>query len=200
MEFAAGKQIFGSSSSSSIDNFDNKKNDWQFTNEEFWTHDIGRQNCGPLSASTSVDKALNGTAQYVFEMIQPVLTANNCEFFVNAGRRTIAQGRQVDTAAKEEEEATLTNSDLGESRLSDLHPGALQHLRHLLQTRLYPLLQLRFGNQDEFTLYDGFILGSIVPSKSQPVHRDASLLTLNIPLSAPTQFAGGGTYVEPLEA
>jgi hypothetical protein len=41
------------------------------------------------------------------------------------------------------------------------------------------MLQERLGVED-LAVYDGQILGSIAPSISQPVHRDASLLTLNI--------------------
>jgi hypothetical protein len=53
------------------------------------------------------------------------------------------------------------------------------------------MLQERLGVKD-LAVYDGLILGSITPSISQPVHRDASLLTLNIALSSHTDFQGGG--------
>ena len=92
-----------------------------------------------------------------------------------------------------------SNSDLGEARLSFLPPAAIEILRKNLREKLYPMLQSRYGADKDLTLYDGLILGSVAPSVSQPVHRDASLITINIPLSPQEAFRGGGTYLEPLE-
>jgi hypothetical protein len=99
---------------------------------------------------------------------------------------------EVDPSRKDWE---VTNSDLGEARLSGLPPDILNHLRGILDDKLYPMLESRFAVHN-LTVYDGLILGSIAPSQSQPVHRDASLLTINIPLSDSAGYTGGGTYIE----
>ena len=71
-------------------------------------------------------------------------------------------------------------------------------LQETLQTRFYPLLKNQFG-VDDLVLYDGLVLGKQAPTRSQPIHRDASLLTLNVALSALDDYDGGGTYIEALD-
>ena len=83
-----------------------------------------------------------------------------------------------------------SNSALGEARLSFLPPAAIEILRKNLREKLYPMLQSRYGADKDLTLYDGLILGSVAPSVSQPVHRDASLITINIPLSPQEALTG----------
>jgi hypothetical protein len=63
-------------------------------------------------------------------------------------------------------------------------------------------LEDRFGvAAKDFVLYDALILGIVAPAKSQPIHRDASLVTINIALSSTESFrGGGGTYFEGLDS
>jgi tetratricopeptide (TPR) repeat protein len=96
-----------------------------------------------------------------------------------------------------------SNSQLGEARVSQL-PIAREWLRHVLHTRLFPLLESRFGIQaQDLTLQDSLIIGYGYFGKgaeSQPVHRDSSLLSLTVALSPSTQYTGGGgTYFEGLD-
>lgn len=196
VQFEIGSKVFGSSASvrlegaSSVDSFDDK---------DFRTYDVGRTNFGPVTDPSQ----FSNHCHLLYETLEPVMTPEDCEFFIDAARKSISQGRAAesqDTPAADQDEngRDRTNSELGEVRLSALPPDALERLRTVLRQKLYPLLESRFGDKNDLTLYDGLILGSIAPATSQPVHRDASLLTLNIPLSAPEEFSGGGTYVEPL--
>ena len=77
-------------------------------------------------------------------------------------------------------------------------PKTRAWLQDTLQSRFFPLLKSRFG-VDDLVLYDGLVLGNQAPSRSQPIHRDASLLTLNVALSRLEDFEGGGTYIEVLD-
>eukprot|EP00536_Pseudo-nitzschia_multiseries_P001065 jgi/Psemu1/180020/e_gw1.13.89.1 len=77
-------------------------------------------------------------------------------------------------------------------------PKTRTWLQETLRTRFYPLLKDRFG-VDDVVLYDGLVLGNLAPTRSQPIHRDASLLTLNVALSPLDDYDGGGTYIEALD-
>ena len=190
-EFQRGAAIFGVSD-------EPDPNTW--SDDEFASYDIGQGNAGP---SESVFQ--NGS--YVFQTKQPILSPEECEYWIQTARDTIAAERVAEqeaaTSTTKENKSRFandrTNAQLGEARLSSLPPEAIAQLRTLLQTKLYPILQSRFGMKN-LSVYDGLILGSIAPATSQPVHRDAGLLTINIALSPKDGFVGGGTYIEGLEA
>lgn len=134
----------------------------------------------------------------VFESKSPVLSDDECSFIVEEARETIlrglAQERRTDT---NDSPHTISNSQLIEARLSNM-PKTRDWLKETLPTRFYPLLKDRFG-LDDLVLYDGLVLANHAPTRSQPIHRDASLLTLNVALSSSTEYEGGGTYVEALD-
>lgn len=193
-EFQRGAAIFGVSD-------EPDPNTW--SDDDFASYDIGQGNAGP---SESVLR--NGN--YVFQTKQPILSSEECDYWIQTARDTIAAERAAEqeaaataqTPTKEKQSRFAndrTNAQLGEARLSSLPPEAIAQLRQLLQTKLYPILQSRFGMKN-LSVYDGLILGSIAPATSQPVHRDAGLLTINIALSPKDGFVGGGTYIEGLEA
>jgi tetratricopeptide (TPR) repeat protein len=85
-------------------------------------------------------------------------------------------------------------------------PRAREWLRAALHERFFPILESRFGvPENELTLHDALIIGYGyfgAGSRSQPVHRDSSLLSLNVALSPQTSFDanGGGTFFEGLPA
>ena len=189
-EFESGAQYFGQSSPKCNDTKDIKS--WR--TDDFTSYSVGTGNGGPSEL-----KLKDG--HVIFETKEAVFDDNTCDFFIQTARETIRQEKLSDQEKalhSDNSDGQTTNSDLGEARLSNLSPDALEKLNLLLQSNLYPMLQERLGVED-LAVYDGLILGSIAPSISQPVHRDASLLTLNIALSSPKEFQGGGTYIEGLE-
>mmetsp|Transcript_34471 Transcript_34471/g.75444 ORF Transcript_34471/g.75444 Transcript_34471/m.75444 type:complete len:496 (-) Transcript_34471:137-1624(-) len=187
-QFTNGAAVFGVSS-------DESSAEW--SDDDFIPHDVGIGNGGPTEHVLT-----NG--HLVYQTANPVLSSTECEYWIQTAREAIAAGRAAEAAASDEPRersrfSDRTNSELGEARLSSLPPDAVAKLRQLLQTRLYPVLESRYGITD-LTVYDGLILGSIAPARAQPVHRDASLVTLNIALSPKDGFTDGGTYVEGLES
>ena len=195
-QFQAGVKIFGSSATScTTDTTDTNK--YEHLDEDFKTYTIKEGYAGP-----SEDKLKNGNI--IYETIQPILTDTDCEEYIQAAIQSIQKEKMEIASSKAEIETTSAtqrfNSDLGEARLSQLSPKTIDKLQALLQNKLYPMLLSQFGPDHELTVYDGLIIGHVAPSMSQPVHRDASLLTLNIPLSSPGDFSGrsngGGTYIE----
>ena len=154
--------------------------------------------------NTGTDATYLQTGDTVFESQQPVLTEEECQAIIDEARTIIDQELQSannddDSPDNSEQQQTRarTNSQLSEAALSNM-PKARQWLQRTLSNRLLPLLESRFGVSN-LVLYDGLVLNAQAPSRSQPIHRDASLLTLNIALSSLDDFDGGGTYVEALD-
>ena len=196
-EFQRGAKIFGVSGD---DNSEVLASSWP--DDDFLSYDIGQGNAGP-------SESVLANGNYVYQTKQPILSPDECEYWIQTARDTIAAEReaeQKETAERrvdKEKQSRFandrTNAQLGEARLSSLPPAAIERLRELLRTKLYPILESRYGI-NSISVYDGLILGSIAPATSQPVHRDAGLLTINIALSPREGFVGGGTYIEGLEA
>jgi tetratricopeptide (TPR) repeat protein len=188
-EISRGKQLFDVISTVAADN----SHTW--SDADFIAYPLGTGNAG-----TDATYLQNG--DLVFESQQPLVTADECKAIIEEARATIAQGL-IGEADKQNSETSdqariLTNSQLGEARLSQMPPARLQWLQETLQKRFLPLLEDRFG-VGNLILYDGLVLGHQAPSRSQPIHRDASLLTLNVALSSLDEFDGGGTYIEALD-
>lgn len=175
--------------------------------ENFIGRDIGIDNAG-MDA-----KYLPKNGNMVFESLSPIVSDEECSLIVREARDTIAQGlieeeakdrsgntqNSDDTdAVRDQRTNSISNSRLGEARLSNM-PQTRAWLQKTLSTRFYPLLKDRFGVND-LVLYNGLVLGNQAPTRSQPIHRDASLLTLNVALSTPQRdYDGGGTYLEALD-
>jgi hypothetical protein len=194
-EFNAGEEVFGSNILQNSQDGHPK----QWSDDDFISYSVGKGNGGPS------ESVLNN-GHLIFETKEAAIDESKCEYFIRMARETIerekyAEEQQLssgDGGTQDQQNGRRTNSELGEARLSKLPSEALGELNSLLQEKLYPILTNRFGTE-EVTVYDGLILGGIAPTTSQPVHRDASLLTLNIALSSPDDFAAGGTYIEGLE-
>ena len=124
----------------------------------------------------------------VYATKEPVVTAAECDALVAEAQASIdAKG------------ADDPRRVIGEAAVSEL-PRASAWLRTALVERFYPLLASRYGVAAEaLVLYESLLLKYEGPSTSQPMHRDASLVSLNVVLTEPASFAGGGTYFEGLE-
>lgn len=172
---------------------------YSWGDDDFVGVDIGEENAGV----DAICVPKNG--HMLFESRSPVLTEEECTFVIEEAKATIAQGlleqqqqqqQSPSTADSNSNTNSISNSELGEARLSNM-PKTRAWLRERLSDFFYPLLNDRFG-VDDLVLYDGLVMGHEAPTRSQPIHRDASLLTLNVALSAPTDYEGGGTYIEAL--
>jgi tetratricopeptide (TPR) repeat protein len=204
-QFYYGSQTFGTSSSSdSTTSTTSSGGNHIWTDEDFTTYQVKKGYAGP-------SESILQNGNIIYETKNPILDEEECQDFIQAAQQTIQNERDEQEAAVAAAESETgspesaastqrSNADLGEARLSNLPPQTLQKIKSMLETKLYPALISRFGIND-LTVYDGLIIGHIAPSASQPVHRDASLLTLNIPLSSPgiDYNGGGGVYVEGLE-
>jgi hypothetical protein len=185
-------QIHTNEYKTGVSNFGSSKGvigEWK--DSDFKSLSVGIGNAGPNELSLR-------RGDEVFSTTSPVLSPSECEYFIGQARKAIAEGKEEEQEGVEiqgRKDWERTNSDLGEAKVSCLSEGALDRLREILDDKLYPMLESRFGVSD-LTVYDGLILGSIAPSRSQPVHRDASLLTLNVVLSDIDSYTGGGTYIE----
>jgi len=190
-EVAGGKDAFCGKAI----NYDNGGDDNSFspswTDDDFLSHDIGENNAG--MDATYLPK--NGNR--IFESRLPVVTTEECRFIVEEAGVTIAQGLMNEEQPENQRANAISNSRLGEAKLSNM-PKTRAWLKETLQTRFYPLLKNRFG-VDDVVLYDGLVMGNHAPTRSQPIHRDASLLTLNVALSTMEDYEGGGTYIEALD-
>ena len=193
-EIAGGKEAFAELP----DNGNNKNlTTAVWSDDDFTSRDLGESNAG------SDGKSLPKNGSVVFESKSPVLTEDECRLIVDEARAIIQQGRIQEESGSDvtEEERQrsnyISNSQLGEARLSNM-PKTRAWLRETLYTRFYPLLKDRFG-VDDLVLYDGLVMGNLAPTRSQPIHRDASLVTLNVALSGCEEYDGGGTYVEALD-
>ena len=205
-EVAGGRKTFHNSFQKTIDDHSMTSSSW--SDDDFIGRDVGVQNAG--TDANYLPK--HGTM--VFESVSPVLTQEECSFIVQEARETIAQGLRMEQQQQQQQEEgdqcsndastdqrrpnAISNSQLGEARLSNM-PRTREWLSQTLPARFYPLLRDRFGVDDP-VLYDGLVLGTQAPTRSQPIHRDASLLTLNVALSCPSSdYQGGGTYLEALD-
>lgn len=168
-----------------------------WSDDDFIDRHLGEKNAG-MDANF-----LPKNGNTIFESLSPVLSEEECAFILEEARETIAKGLIEENSENENEPTekqqanSISNSQLGEARLSNM-PKTREWLQEALKTRFYPLLKDRFG-VDDLVLYDGLVLGNLAPTRSQPIHRDASLLTLNVALSACGDYEGGGTYIEALD-
>lgn len=188
IEVATGKDAFSGKSIIDADSISS----WD--DSDFIGRSIGDNNAG-MDANY-----LPKNGNQIFESKYPVLSKEECEFIIQEARDTISQGLDRERSQDDPEDKrvnAISNSELGEARLSNM-PKTREWLQETLRTRFYPLLKDRFG-LDDVTLYDGLVMGNIAPTRSQPIHRDASLLTLNVALSSLDDYEGGGTYIQALD-
>ena len=146
------------------------------------------------------DEAIFKVGDAIYQTRNPILTTEECNDLVSEARQIIQKGLASEQA--ESTDSRTTNSQLGEARVSGM-PKAREWLRHSLHDRFFPLLESRFGiSKDDFTLQDALVIGygclSDGGARSQPIHRDSSLISLNVALSPQTDYEDGGTFFEAL--
>jgi hypothetical protein len=169
-----------------------------WSDDNFVVYNVGKGNSGP-------DESILTGGDCIFRTVAPVLSDEECEALILEAKKVIAEGLMSDVADDNAGvgSASVSHSQLGEARVSQL-PVARAWLRHVLHTRLFPLLSSRFGiPAEDLTLHDGLVIGHGFPnndrgSRSQPIHRDSCLLSLNVALSRPSDYQGGGTLFEAL--
>ena len=164
----------------------------KWTNEDFLQQSVGVGNAGP-------DEFLLDNGDKIFQTKQPVISRDECDRLVKEARESIRDGLKE---PKYDMETTQPrNSQLGEARVSTL-PMAQAWLESIMHNTLFPLLESRFGcKAEDLTLHDALIIGYGyfgTPTQAQPLHRDSSILSLNIALSPFHDYEGGGTYFQGL--
>ena len=189
-EVAAGFDVFGRSDTSF------PKKEW--TDDDFFARSVGVGNAGP-------DEFVLTRGDEIFGTKAPVLSKDECNELIAEAKEVIEKGLEQDGVTQDQSQKLLTNSQLGEARVSQM-PRAKDWLRQALHERFFPILESRFGiPADEITLHDALIIGYGYfggAARSQPVHRDSSLLSLNVALSPRSDYDanGGGTFFESLPA
>ena len=164
----------------------------KWTNEDFLQQSVGVGNAGP-------DEFLLDNGDKIFQTKQPVISKEECDCLVKEASESIRNG--LKESVYDSEITQPRNSQLGEARVSTL-PMAQAWLKSIMHNSLFPLLESRFGcKAEDLTLHDALIIGYGyfgTPTQAQPLHRDSSILSLNIALSPFHDYEGGGTYFQGL--
>ena len=190
-EVANGFKVWGRSD----ENETSSAKEW--CDNDFIARSVGVGNAGPHEFALE-------RGHEIFETRQPVLSADECEDLIAEAREVISGGLKEEGIFQNDGHQP-TNSQLGEARVSQM-PRASKWLKEALHERFFPILQSRFGiPANELTLNDALIIGYGYfggGSRSQPVHRDSDILSLNVALSPQESFDpnGGGTFFEGLSA
>jgi len=171
-----------------------------WSDDDFVSRSVGQHNAGPDETD------IHDNSDVIFQSKEPLISNEDCQALIDEARNAITTGLELlkdeDLADKEgRRKNDPTNSELGEARVSTL-PQASEWLTKELQRTFFPILQNRFGvRANQLTLHDALIIGYGYfgnGARSQPVHRDSSLLSLNVALSPRSDYTGGGTYFEAL--
>ena len=156
-----------------------------FRDEDFRSHSVGASHmAGPDAASLAGASVVHTTRT-------PILSTDECAALRSEAAAAMARGATSDFTY-------TAKHRLGEVHVGEL-PVAREWLRRKLSHCLYPMLASRFAvAPDDLVLYDGLVVQYDASRNAtrQPVHRDGSLLTINVALSDPGDFVGGGTYFE----
>ena len=160
----------------------------------FHQFEITRGNAGP-----DEDK-LGGNGHVIFQSKTAVFSSMECDRLVSEAKHIIENRNLI-----RDQDGHLSNEAIGEVRVSNM-PQGKPFLQSMMHEMLFPLLESRFNTPShEMTLHDALIIGyghlnnGEGPSKAQPIHRDSSLISLNIALSENDSYEGGGTYFEGLD-
>ena len=167
-------------------------NDSNNHDEHYIAYSLHKSNAGP-------DASTIENSHVIFQSKQPIFTKEECQELIDEARHVITVGLTNDKRILDHQP---TNSELGEAKLSTM-PKSNQWFREKLHWTLFPILQDRFGvDAQQLTLTDALVIGYGFfgnGARSQPIHRDSSLLSLNIALSPTSDYIGGGTYFEALD-
>jgi tetratricopeptide (TPR) repeat protein len=165
----------------------------QWSDSDFRSYQVRKENAGPDEKDI-----FNGDV--IYQSKNPLFSALDCQALIDEARTAIDVGLRTERNNVIVRDRQPTNSELGEAKVSTL-PRAREWLRDQLHSKLFPVLRNRFGVGQFLTLHDALIIGYGYfggGCQSQPIHRDSSLLSLNVALSPRSDYEGGGTYFEAL--
>ncbi|KAL3893967.1 MAG: hypothetical protein SGPRY_013942 [Prymnesium sp.] len=158
-----------------------------FSSSDFETHEVGEERAAGPDAPFLRD------ASCIHITRRPVLTSDEIDDVINEATEAIQAGMQSNF--------TFTQRN----RLGEVHVAHLPKARAWLSTRLndtfFPMLESCFGVEaTSLRVFDSLVIhyDEARGGVRQPVHRDGSLLSLNIALSHSSDFSGGGTLFEAL--
>lgn len=154
---------------------------------------------------------------FIYKTQQPMFTAKECENLIAEAKQKISDEillteKDSNPSVNEDKmKGVVSHAELNEARISSL-PEGKKWLQESMHEKLFPFISSIFGVPvEDLTCQDALCIGyhpNAIPS-SQPIHRDASLITCNIALtplaledSPPDQskLGIGGTYIESLQA
>ena len=133
--------------------------------------------------------------ELIYETRAPLLSAAECAAVRREASARISEG------ASSSFTMTSTNRDVAVHDLPEtlawLNGGALARVASLA-ARCFPGAVDR---AEHVWVYRGLVIcyDADAGLTHQPVHRDGALISCVVPLSASSEYEGGGTYVEPLE-
>jgi hypothetical protein len=184
-EISRGFQSFGSSDETSP----SSPSSW--SESDFNVISLDKGSAGP-------SESILQQGSNIFITKKPIISSDECRAIIEDAKAAIAQGMSAEKSSNSTG-SSRTNSELNEAKISDL-PTMKPWMQRLLHDKVFSILASAYGvDAQDLTLNDGLVLGYIGPSRSQPIHRDASLLSLQIPLSPSADFTEGGTYFEGLQ-
>ena len=152
---------------------------------------------------------------FIYKTQQPLFTAKECENLIEEVKQQISIEKSVmendsDRSANDDNmKGVVSHAELNEARISTL-PEGKKWLQQSMHEKLFPFISSIFGIPvEDLTCQDALCIGydpHAIPS-SQPIHRDASLITCNIALTPLTpspsdqsELGIGGTYIEALQS
>ena len=153
-------------------------------NVRFESSEVGARYAGPDA------EVLGEAAASVHCTTQPLLTRAECMGLRLEAQAAMAMGLSSDFTY-------VDVGNIGEVNVRDL-PVALPLIRRKMATWL-PLLADRFQlSAQSLRVCDAVVIRYDCARRAtqQPMHRDAALISFNIPLSADFEYSGGGTCFE----
>ena len=151
---------------------------------KFTRHHVGLSYAGPDA------EVLGDASADVHCSTQPVLTRAECMSLRLEAQAAMALGLSSDFSYTDV-------ARIGEVHVADM-PIARRTLRSKLETMM-PMLAEPFGlSASSLRVCDAVVIRYDAAQRAtrQPMHRDAALLSFNVPLSADLEYAGGGTLIE----
>ena len=138
----------------------------------------------------------------VHETTAPILAAHECERLVAEVQSMLASRAANPATYGEGQGDTLYSVPEVERRVVHLH--AMQAygstwLQRKLRTHFFPMVANRYGLDPwQLAVEDALIIGydAAANATQMPAHRDSALVTINIALSASSDYTGGGTLIE----
>jgi len=166
--------------------------DCSFADDDFVTHRVEPQvRAGPDLAGPDASRLRGATR--IHQTVRPILSDEEIGALRAEASAAISSGLQSNFTYTQE-------NKLGEVHTADL-PVAREWLTRRLHDTLYPMLSERYDlDPTKLRVFDSLIINYDASRGAvrQPVHRDASLLSINVALSSCSDYDGGGTYFEGL--